>query len=99
MPCQPSMTWGPLTPRPRLNRPPDIEARLIAVIATSAGERVPTCMIPVPSRMRDVRPAASDTIDGRVAALGRLLDLVRDVCRARDASAGVLLDVGWPRLA
>jgi F420-dependent oxidoreductase-like protein len=37
---------------------------------------------------------ASDTIDGRVATLGRLLDLVRDVSRAPDASAGVLLDAG-----
>src|SRR5205807_650013 len=48
MPCQPSITWGPLTPSPRRNRPPDMDARLIAVIAISAGVRVPACMIPDP---------------------------------------------------
>jgi hypothetical protein len=53
MPCHPSITCGPLTPRPRRNRPFDIASRLIAVIATSAGVRVPACMIAVPSLTRD----------------------------------------------
>src|SRR5688572_14349314 len=57
MPCQPSITCGPLTPSPRRKRPQDIEARLIAVIATSAGVRVPACMIPAPRWMREVRAA------------------------------------------
>ena len=57
MPCQPSMTWGPLTPSPSTKRPLDMEARLIAVIATRAGVRVPAWMIPVPRRMREVRAA------------------------------------------
>ncbi len=30
---------------------------VIAVMATSAGVRVPACMMPVPSIMRDVLPA------------------------------------------
>ncbi len=57
MPCQPSITWGPLTPSPSAKRPFDIEARLIAVMAISAGVRVPACMIPDPRRMREVRAA------------------------------------------
>jgi len=40
-----------------VKRPFDIDARLMAVIATSAGVRVPACMIPEPRRMRDVRAA------------------------------------------
>ena len=42
-----------------MNRPPDIASRLIAVIATSAGVRVPACMMPVPRRMRVVRAATN----------------------------------------
>ena len=57
MPCHPSMTWGPLTPKPRRKRPRDMLARLMAVMATSAGVRVPAWMIPVPSWMREVRAA------------------------------------------
>ena len=40
-----------------MKRSPDIAARLIAVIAMSAGVRVPAWMMPVPSRMREVRAA------------------------------------------
>ena len=40
-PYQPSMTWGPLGPTPRMNRPPDIASRVIAVIAAHAGARAP----------------------------------------------------------
>jgi len=35
----------------------DIDARLMAVIATRAGVRVPAWMMPVPRRMREVRAA------------------------------------------
>ncbi len=42
-----------------MKRPPDIASRLIAVIATSAGVRVPACMIAVPRRTRDVRAATN----------------------------------------
>src|SRR5262245_63783191 len=42
-----------------MKRLPDIAARLIAVIATSAGVRVPACMIPVPRRIREVRAATN----------------------------------------
>src|SRR5215470_8134805 len=58
-PCQPSTTCGPLTPRPRMNRPPVSERMVAAVIAIIAGVRAPTCMIPVPSPMRLVRPATN----------------------------------------
>jgi hypothetical protein len=57
MPCQPSITCGPLTPRPSRKRPPDMLARLSEVMVRSAGVRVPACMIPEPSRMREVRAA------------------------------------------
>jgi hypothetical protein len=40
-----------------MNRLPDIDARLIAVIATRAGVRVPAWITPVPSRMREVQAA------------------------------------------
>ena len=56
-PCQPSITCGPLTPSPSTKRWSDIAERLMAVIATSAGVRVPACMMPVPSRRRVVRAA------------------------------------------
>ena len=45
------------TPNPRMNRFSDIAARLIAVIAIRVGVRVPTCVMPVPSRIREVRAA------------------------------------------
>ena len=40
-----------------MKRLSDIAARLMAVIAIRAGVRVPACMMPVPSRMREVRAA------------------------------------------
>ena len=42
IPCHPSITCGPLVPRPRIKRPSDMESNVIAVIATSDGVRVPT---------------------------------------------------------
>lgn len=53
-PCHPSMTWGPLVPRPRTKRPPDIFCRARADIANMAGERAPSCTTPVASRTRSV---------------------------------------------
>ena len=49
------MTWGPLGPTPRMNRPPDIASRVIAVIAAHAGARAPIWMMAVPTLMREVR--------------------------------------------
>jgi len=42
LPCQPSTTWGPETPSPRRNRPPESASRVIAVIAVAAGVRPPS---------------------------------------------------------
>ncbi len=56
-PCRPSMTCGPDAPRPSRNRPPDRFDRVIAVCATAAGVRMPSCMMPDPSSMRWVRAA------------------------------------------
>ena len=42
-PCRPSITCGPEAPSPSRNRPPDRLDSVIAVWATTTGERVPTC--------------------------------------------------------
>jgi len=57
VPCRPSTTWGPLTPRPRTNRSPDIAARVSAVIAVIGGTRALIWAMLVPSRIRLVWPA------------------------------------------
>ena len=56
-PCRPSTTCGPLTPKPRMKRLPDIAARFIAVIAIIDGTRALIWAIPVPRRIRSVCPA------------------------------------------
>ena len=56
-PCQPSTTWGPETPSPRRNRPPESASRVIAVVAVAAGVRPAICMMPVPTWIRVVRAA------------------------------------------
>jgi hypothetical protein len=38
-PYQPSTTWGPDTPRPRISRPPERWSSVIAAIAVAAGVR------------------------------------------------------------
>ncbi|PQM46448.1 hypothetical protein C1Y40_03381 [Mycobacterium talmoniae] len=48
-PCQPSITRGPDTPIPRVNRPCDSCCRLNAEVASSAGERDPSWTTKVPS--------------------------------------------------
>ncbi len=53
-PCQPSTTWGPDTPRPRMKRPPESWSIVIAVVAVSVGVRAGICMIAVPTLMREV---------------------------------------------
>ena len=45
-PCQPSITCGPLVPRPSRNRPPDSDCNVIAVMASIAGVREPICTMP-----------------------------------------------------
>ena len=54
-PYQPSTTWGPETPSPRMKRPPLRWSIVIAAIAAAAGVRAEICMIAVPSRTRSVR--------------------------------------------
>jgi len=54
-PYQPSTTWGPLTPSPRMKRPPLRWSMLIAAIAVAAGVLADICMIAVPSRRLLVR--------------------------------------------
>ena len=53
-PYQPSTTWGPDTPSPRIRRPPDRWSSVAAVIAAQAGVRAEICMSPVPSLIVDV---------------------------------------------
>ena len=48
-PYQPSTTWGPDTPRPRITRPPLRWSSVIAAIAVAAGVRAEICTIEVPS--------------------------------------------------
>ena len=50
LPYQPSTTWGPDTPSPRMKRPPERWSIVIAAIAAAAGWRADICMIAVPSR-------------------------------------------------
>ena len=50
-PCQPSITCGPLAPRPSTNLPSDSACNDIADMASIAGMRAPSCTIPVPSRI------------------------------------------------
>ena len=42
-PYQPSTTWGPETPRPRMKRPPQRWSSDIAAIAVAAGARAEIC--------------------------------------------------------
>ena len=56
-PCQPSMTCGPLTPRPSRNLPPDNACSDIADIASMAGVLAPSCAMPEPRRILVVRAA------------------------------------------
>jgi hypothetical protein len=51
------MTCGPLTPIPSRNRPPDNCCSDMAEVASSAGERDPSCTIDEPRAIRDVRAA------------------------------------------
>jgi hypothetical protein len=53
-PCQPSITWGPLVPIPRRNRPFEAPCIAIEVMPTSDGVRVPIWKIPVPSLIVEV---------------------------------------------
>ncbi len=52
IPCQPSITCGPLTPSPSRNRPPDSACSDSADMASSAGLRAPIWAMPDPSRIR-----------------------------------------------
>ena len=45
----PSTTCGPEAPTPRISRPPERWSIVMAVIATQAGVRAESCMMPVPS--------------------------------------------------
>ena len=67
MPCKPSMTCGPETPKPSRNRPPDKWASVIAVCAIVTGERVPTWITPEPSSMDSVRAARYPSSEGASA--------------------------------
>ncbi len=53
-PCQPSLTWGPETPRPSRKRPPESVSRVAAVIAVMAGVRAGICITAAPSPIRSV---------------------------------------------
>ena len=53
-PYQPSTTCGPLTPMPRITRPPDRWSSVSACIAIDVGERPLIWTIEVPSRTREV---------------------------------------------
>ena len=53
-PYQPSTTCGPLTPMPRMKRPPLRWSIDIAAIAVAAGVRALICTSAVPSLMRSV---------------------------------------------
>ena len=63
-PCQPSLTCGPDTPRPRWNRPPDSVSSVAAVIAVIAGVRAGICMTPAPSPIVVVCPASQASTVG-----------------------------------
>ena len=51
---QPSTTCGPLTPRPRMKRPPVRWSSVMAVIAVDAGVRAEIWVMAVPSCTREV---------------------------------------------
>ena len=72
-PYQPSTTWGPETPRPRISRPPERWSSVIAAIAVAAGVRAEIWTIAVPSLIRSVRGAPPGERHQRVGAvrLGR----------------------------
>jgi len=57
MPWKPSITCGPLVPRPRMKRPPVSADIVAAVMPISAGVRVPAWRMPVPSLIFEVRAA------------------------------------------
>ncbi len=63
-PCRPSITWGPETPSPSRNLPPDRWASVIAVCAIVTGERVPTWITPEPSSIVWVCAARYPSRDG-----------------------------------
>ncbi|OPZ49544.1 MAG: hypothetical protein BWY91_03079 [bacterium ADurb.BinA028] len=63
-PCQPSLTCGPLTPRPSRNRPPESESSVAAVMAVIAGVRAGICMTAAPRWMRWVRAPTQDSTVG-----------------------------------
>src|SRR3954447_8302541 len=50
MPYQPSTTWGPDTPRPRMKRPPERWSMVAAAMAVATGVRAAICTMPVPMR-------------------------------------------------
>ena len=54
IPCQPSTTCGPDTPKPSLNLPLDNLSIVTAVIALIAGVRPGICMMPAPSSIFEV---------------------------------------------
>ena len=54
-PYQPSTTWGPETPSPRTNRPPERWSIVWAAIAIAVGVRAESWQRDVPSRTRVVR--------------------------------------------
>ena len=53
-PYQPSTTWGPETPIPRMTRPFDRWSSVRVCIAIEVGVRPDICTIEVPSRSRSV---------------------------------------------
>ena len=53
-PCQPSITCGPLVPMPSRKRPPESDCNVIAVIASIAGVREPSCTMPEARPIVDV---------------------------------------------
>src|SRR5699024_2344252 len=53
-PYQPSTTWGPETPIPRTNRPPERWSIVNALIAVAVGVRADICVMLVPSRTFEV---------------------------------------------
>ena len=63
-PCQPSLTWGPETPRPSRKRPPDSVSRVAAVIAVIAGVRAGICMTAAPRPIRSVLAPTQDSTVG-----------------------------------
>ena len=69
-PCQPSETWGPETPRPRRNRPPESVSRVAAVIAVMAGVRAGIWKMAEPTSICSVCAATQASTRGGVGAVG-----------------------------